>query len=374
MRVVVACHSYYPIVGGSERFAQGLSEGLARRGIPTSVVTRRDPGTSAHEEIGGVEVVRLAMRRLGRFHFPKGYGATLRRLRPDLLHLVGNRVWCADFYLPWAGRAKWAQVMTGHGFYQYEMRRRAWDRWYFERYLPGRIRKFQFYTPDTEHERDQLIRWGVEPFRLEIVPMAVDLEEFAGPRTSPDAVWRRWGLTTPYRAVYFGGFFENKRVDRLVRATAATGGRWGLLAVGRDGPSSMCDRAHVTRLAKELHAPVVLQDVLPRSDVLDALVAADAVVLGSSYEGFGILLLEAMATGTPFVSFRAGAASELAGTGAGICVDSEEGFTRALGRLEEAPVRRAMGGQGRRVIGDYTMERQIDRFVAVYERALERHR
>ena len=370
VRVVIACHSYYPTVGGSERFAQALSEGLVRRGIPTSVVTRQDPGTRAHEEIGGVDVVRIAMRHVGEFHIPKAYRATLRRLEPDLLHLSGNRVWCADFYLPWAGRAKWAQVMTGHGFYQYEMHRRAWDRWYFERYLPGRIRKFQVYTALTVHERDQLRRWGVEPERLELVPQAVALEEFAGPRSSRDAVWSRWGLTTPYRAVYVGGFFENKRVDRLVRAIAATGGRWGLLAVGRDGPSSAFDRARVARLAKELRAPVVLEDVLPRSEVLDVLAAADAVVLGSSYEGFGILLLEAMASGTPFVSFRAGAAPELARTGGGVCVDSEEEFGHALLRLEDPGVRRAMGEQGRRAIGEYAVEKQVDHFVALYERAL----
>ena len=374
MRVVVACHSYSPTVGGSERFAQALSEGLVRRGLPTSVVTRQDPGLPAREEIGGVDVVRIAMRRLGRFHLPKAYRATLRRLRPDVLHLSGNRVWCADFYLPWAGRAPWAQVMTGHGFYQYAMHRRAWDRWYFERYLPGRIRKFQVYTPLTLHERDQLLSWGVEPGRLELVPQAVDLAEFAGPRASPDRVWSRWALPTPHRAVYVGGFFENKRVDRLVRAVAATHGRWGLLAVGRDAPGSMADRSHVARLVEELRAPVRIEDVLPREDVLDALAAADAVVLGSSYEGFGILLLEAMASGTPFVSFRAGAAAELAATGSGFCVDSEEEFAEALGRLEDPARHRSMSERARSEAGGYSLERQIEHFVAVYERALEARR
>ena len=370
MRVVVACHSYFPTVGGSERFAQALGEGLARRGHETSVVTRRDPGTSAHEELGGVDVHRIAMRHVGRFHFPRRYLATLRSLQPEVLHLSGNRVWCADFYLPWAGSARWAQVMTGHGFYQYEMHRRAWDRWYFERYLPGRIRKFQVYTARTLHERDQLIHWGVEPERIEFVPEGVQLDEFAAPRADPSTVRARWTLPTPYLAVYVGGFFENKRVDRLVRAVAATKGRWGLLAVGRDIPGSAYDRTHIARLAAELRAPVVVQDVLPRAEVLDALAAADAVVLGSSYEGFGILLLEAMASGTPFVAFRTGAAAELAATGGGTCVDSEEEFSDALGRLEDPLARRSMGAVGRVAVQEYSMDRQIDHFVAVYERAL----
>ena len=77
------------------------------------------------------------MVRIGRFDAPRGYRATLRGLRPDVVHLNGNRVWSADFYLPFAGTFGWAQVMAGLGFYRSEMHRRPWDRWYFEKYFPA---------------------------------------------------------------------------------------------------------------------------------------------------------------------------------------------------------------------------------------------
>ena len=369
MRAVLACHSYLPTVGGVERFAQGVSEGLAARGIEMTVVTRRDPGTQPFEKVGGVSIVRVGMRRAGRFHIPVKYRATLRRLRPDLFHLSGNRVWCADFYLPFAGRAPWPQVMTGHGFYQYEMHRRLWDRWYFERYLPGRIRRFEVYTAHTTRERDQLVSWGVEPERIELVPAGIPLAEFQESRTDPAVVRDRWKLATRHVAVYGGGFFENKRVDRLVRAVAATHGRWGLVAFGQDRAGSFCDRQHVTELARSLGARVWIGGVLPRGEALDALSAADAVVLGSSYEGFGLLLLEAMALARPFVAYRAGAAPELAALGGGFSVDTDAEFQSTLVQLEDSGTRDRMGRRGREAVQAYSVERQVERFLRVYERA-----
>ena len=374
MRLLVACHSYYPTVGGVERLVQGLVEELARRGVDVTVVTRLDPGTSRQETLGGVQIVRIPMWHLGRFHVPRGYLRTLRGQHPDVFHLSGNRVWCADFYLPWAGRFGWPSVMTGHGFYQYEMHRRLYDRWYFERYLPGRIRKFDVYTAITAHERDQLISWGVDPSRIDLIPNGIPLEEFDQPRANPLEVRSRWGLRSPLVGVYVGGFYENKRVDRLVRAVAATQGRWGLLAAGRDVPGSRYDRAAIAQLARQLDADVVLRDLLPRNEVLDDLSAADAIVLGSSYEGFGLLLLEAMAMGRPFVAFRTGAAPELAATGSGICVDTEEEFVAALRRLEDESTRRTMGARGREAVRGYSVTQQATRFLAAYERAISERR
>ena len=374
VRLVIACHSYFPAVGGVERLAQGVAEQFARRGVDTTVVTRRDAGTAPVERVNGVNVIRIPMTRFAGFHVPRGYLRTLRELNPDIFHLIGNRVWCVDFYFPFARNSRWPLVMTGHGFYQYEMHRRAWDRWYFEKYLPRCLRRVDVYTADTVHERDQLVGWGVDPSRIEVLPAAVSLDEFAGPRSDLQTVRSKWGFRAPHVAVYAGGFYENKRVDRLVRAVAATGGAWALVAIGRDLPGGAHDRASVARLASALGAEVALTDVRPRGEVLDALAAADAVVLGSSYEGFGILLLEAMAMGRPFVAFRTGAAPELAATGSGLCVDTTEEFAAALGKLVDPATRGALGARGRASVEAYSIDELVNRLGRTYERAAEHAR
>ncbi len=118
MRVVAACHRYHPVPGGSEKIAQILAEASARAGHHVTVVTQAEPGVPAREELHGVEVIRLPMRVRRGIRFPHRYLQTLRALNPDLLHVHGNRIWCADFYLPVARLFPWAQLGTGHGFYQ----------------------------------------------------------------------------------------------------------------------------------------------------------------------------------------------------------------------------------------------------------------
>ncbi|MHB1932555.1 MAG: glycosyltransferase family 4 protein, partial [Thermoplasmata archaeon] len=179
--MVLASHRYPPATGGSERIAELIATGLVRRGHRVTVVTAREPSTREREERDGVEVIRLPLRPIGGVRVPVRYLRTLRSLPADLFHLTGNRIWCADFYLPFQGLFEWPVVVTGHGFYQYAIHPRWWDRWYFERYYVGRLRRVAAYAAISELERSQLIRWGLPPGRIERVPNGIDLAEFTPP-------------------------------------------------------------------------------------------------------------------------------------------------------------------------------------------------
>lgn len=368
MWVVLASHRYPPATGGSERIAELIATGLVRRGHRVTVVTAREPSTREREERDGVEVIRLPLRPIGGVRVPVRYLRTLRSLPADLFHLTGNRIWCADFYLPFQGLFEWPVVVTGHGFYQYAIHPRWWDRWYFERYYVGRLRRVAAYAAISELERSQLIRWGLPPGRIERVPNGIDLAEFTPPADPPADVREAWGLTSAHLAVYVGGFFENKRVDRLVRALAARDGRWGLVVYGPDRAVPPYDAASVGRLAAELKVPFRWMGVRPRPEVRSALRAADVVALGSSYEGFGLLLLEAMASARPFVSFDVGVARELAETGAGQVVRTEAEFGAALAEYESAESRAVAGARGRAAVPRWSAEAMVDRYLRVYDR------
>ncbi len=372
MWVVLASHRYPPATGGSERIAELIATGLVRRGHRVTVVTAREPATPDREERDGVEVIRLALRPVGGVRFPIRYLRTLRSLPADLFHLSGNRIWCADFYLPFQRLFEWPQVVTGHGFYQYAIHPGRWDRWYFERYYVGRLKGVDAYAAISELERGQLIRWGLPADRIERVPNGIALAEFDPPVDPPAEFREAWGLRSPLVALYVGGFFENKRVDRLVRALAARDGRWGLVVYGPDRAAPPFDAGSVGRLAAELRVPFRWMGVRPRPEVRAALRAADLVALGSSYEGFGLLLLEAMASARPFVSFDVGVARELAETGAGRVVGTVSEFGGALAEYEDAERRAASGAMGRAAVSRWSDQAMVDRYLAVYGRAMAR--
>jgi glycosyltransferase involved in cell wall biosynthesis len=366
VRVLLASHRYYPVPGGTERLAQTLAEGLVRRGDEVTVLTQREPGTPPEEVVGGARVVRLALTRIGGARFPRGYLRALRREEADVFHLHGNRIWSADFYFPWARFFRWPQVLTGHGFYQYAVRPRRRDRWYFERYFPWAVGAFDAYAALTERERAQLVRWGVADDRVRLVPNGIDLAEFDSRVETPDGGRSRWNFAAPNVAVYAGGFFENKRVDRLIDAIALTEGRWGLLAIGRDVPGSPYSLRYCAERARAAGIEFRAPGPLPRPEVVAALRDSDVVVLGSEYEGFGLLLLEAMAAARPFVAWNAGASPELARLGGGIAVQSVEAFATALRSLEDKPTARATGSRGRAAAVEYSAERMVDRYRSLY--------
>ncbi|HKN06112.1 MAG TPA: glycosyltransferase family 4 protein [Thermoplasmata archaeon] len=370
MRIVLTVLRYLPALGGSTRMVQLLAEGYASRGHTVTVVTQEEPSSPSEEEVGGVRVLRLRMSHAGRFRVPQGYLRLLRRTEADVFHLHGNRIWCADYYFPFARTFDWPQVITPHGFYHYWMRPGPLRVLYYERYFPGRLRAFQGYIALTEGERTQVEGWGYPPQRIRVIPNGIDLSEFDRTLASRDSVRAAWGLESPRIALTVGGCYDNKRVDRLVRAIAATRGEWGLVVVGPDVPGSPYDRIHCEQLAKELHAPVRFLGPQPRSSVLDAFSSSDAYVQASAFEGFGVSLLEAMAAGLPFIAFDAGAARELSRTGAGFCVSSEEEMVARLRELPERGVE--MGRVARRAVPDWSSDRMVERHLDVYRSVQQR--
>jgi len=364
VRIILPILRYVPALGGATRLVQLLAEGSAARGHTVTVITQMEPDTPAEETIAGVRVLRLGMHHVAGFRVPKGYLRLLRSLDADVLQQNGNRIWNVDYYLPFANSFDWPQVIMPMGFYHYWMRR-GFIRWlYYDRYLPNRLRAFDGYFALTQGERDQVVSWGYPAARVRVIPVGIDLAEFAHPPEHAESARDGWGLSTPHVAVYAGGLFDNKRVDRLIRAVAATCGAWGLVVVGRDVPGTAYDRAHCEALARELSAPVRFLGPVSRPAFLGSLYAADAYVQGSAFEGFGITLLEAMAAGRPFVAFDAGAARELSEAGAGVCVRSEDEMTRALVALPERAAE--LGKAGLAAVREYSVDRMLDRALELY--------
>jgi glycosyltransferase involved in cell wall biosynthesis len=97
--------------------------------------------------------------------------------------------------------------------------------------------------------------------------------------------------------------------------------------------------------------------------------AAEAFVFLSTYEGFGLPPLEAMACGTPVVSSNATSLPEVTGSAAALVEpDDAEGAARALGRILNDPEEaRRLSSAGLARAGQFTWRRTAEKILSVLE-------
>ncbi|MFC7703155.1 glycosyltransferase [Plastorhodobacter daqingensis] len=152
--------------------------------------------------------------------------------------------------------------------------------------------------------------YGLAPGRFRIFPNTIDLPDV--PRPEKEG---RDGFLTVTR---LGAHDREKHVDQVLRALALL--PEGKLEIVGDGPL----RPGLERLAQDLglSARVCFHGRVPDARLAELYDAAQAFVLPSSKEGFGIVYLEAWAHGLPVICSNAGAAPEIVHDGRdGLIVD-----------------------------------------------------
>jgi glycosyltransferase involved in cell wall biosynthesis len=134
---------------------------------------------------------------------------------------------------------------------------------------------------------------AVENARIVVIPNAVDPAQW-----QPNPRVRQMVADRPGDYVGFIGRLDPvKRVGDLVDAMALCDASMHLEIYG-DGPQYGLIAQHVADL--ELESRVVMHGSVP--DTRNALATMDVLVLPSAAEGFGLVLIEAMASGVPIVA------------------------------------------------------------------------
>lgn len=168
-------------------------------------------------------------------------------------------------------------------------------------------------TVSETSRRDLIELYGIPENRVVAIPNGVD-EAFG-----PTDIWVPYTGDRPFRVLAVGTLQPRKNLMRLVEAVERLSVELpiDLRVIGPDGFQAAAIR---DRLSRSFRAQIV--GYVTPDRLADAYREADLFVYPSLYEGFGLPVVEAMASGTPVVTSTGGSLPEVAGNAA-LIVDPE---------------------------------------------------
>ena len=214
---------------------------------------------------------------------------------------------------------------------------------------------------------------------IDVIPNFVDIDHFtpaaARDRAHFDALFESAGGDPADRGTpvlfHVSSFRPVKRVTDLVETLARVRrhARARLMLVG-DGP----DRQRLMSRARELDVARSICLVGTHAEFVDYLRHADAFLLSSESESFGVAALEAMSCGVPVCAYRVGGLPEVVTSDVGRLVEPLDVDALAAATLEivsDDGLRDALGRAARaRAAACFHRERAIDRYEDHYRRAI----
>jgi len=195
----------------------------------------------------------------------------------------------------------------------------------------------------------------------------------AAPTRSREEVRRDLGLTGEFLVLHMSNLRPSKRIDLLLRIIAKMKQRNRVrLLILAGGSFASCEP-----LLDELG---IRQNVIVRTaaePVENYLQTADAGLYTSEIESFGLSILETMFFAKPIIAFRVGGIPEVVGdTGSLHKFGDVDAMAQTVDELIESPEQaREIGEAGRkRASAEFTAQKAVPRYEAVYRRVLSAQR
>jgi len=299
LRIAICTNFYQPSVGGCEIVTQKIVESLHDHDV--YVLTRRMPG---RKTASLDHVVEYDPKDVQHFF------AKLNKVKPDVVfvysdvfdffrHIIKN-VTKPRLIVALCG----ANYLYGHKNYAIQFHRQS-----------GNIESLICHS---EYDRDYKFCGGKLKDKTVIIPNAVALDEFDSNTTSREELSHKYGLdSNQHWVINVANFFPGKGQEHMIDVVKQSmPGNFLYLQISNEIESPI-GRQLETLWKKKLHTSRVsnaqLLKNIPRKDVIAFFKASNLFALTSEKEVAPLVILEAMAARTPWVSFDVGNVRGLSG-------------------------------------------------------------
>ncbi|WP_129626364.1 glycosyltransferase family 4 protein [Candidatus Oscillochloris fontis] len=210
--------------------------------------------------------------------------------------------------------------------------------------------------------------YRIAPERIAVTPLAAGSRFCPQPAEVCAEVRRRYNLPDQY-VLYLGSNKPHKNLERLVRAWAAVDHPASTLVLAghHDPHHPELDRLLAAQATRILRVPNVADADLPA-----LYSAATCFAFVSTYEGFGLPPLEALACGTPVLCSNTSSMPEVVGNAALLVNPWDVGaMTRGLtDLLDQSALREDLRRRGLARAAQFSWQRTAEQTLAVYEHAI----
>jgi glycosyltransferase involved in cell wall biosynthesis len=236
----------------------------------------------------------------------------------------------------------------------------AWERW--------SLHRTKHAVAVSTMVKEQVMALGLD-VPVHVIPNGIDLEAFSP--SGPTVPRAELGVPPNVPLALFAGDIRTslKNLDTVLGALRDVP-RLHLIVAGTVQGSPY------PSLARELGVDDRVHFLDFRRDIPALMRTADMLVFPSRYETFSLVLLEAMASGTPVITARTVGAAEFVPPDGGIVVEDPndtEAIVDALRQLVASPDRREeMGRVARDTARQHDIRITANKYVDLFERLLQR--
>ena len=389
MHITQVTPRFPPAIGGVEEHVYRVSVELARRGHRVTVITANEVNHTIHpikkETADGVEIHRfsLFMPKIFReYWLIPSILKSLPYLKADVVHVHGYRCLSSFTAICLAHFEGTPVVFTPHGIYPPRSPANAFLKAVFD----STLGRFMLNFSDkvialTEHNKQLLLQIGASKEKISIVPNGVNLEEFINiKRKDKQKAIEELNANGP-TLLYVGRIDWNKRIEKVVEAMPLILKKFPsakFVIVGPDYGNYANKLRKLGERLKVKHA-LIIKGGIPRKKLLALYSIADVFLMPSSYEGFGLSLLEAMSSKIPVIVSPSGGPGDILTHGVHAwllkeadAIEISEAVNLILTdkKLRESIVQNAFELVEKR----YTWESVVDKLELVYKQVIKNKR
>jgi glycosyltransferase involved in cell wall biosynthesis len=382
LKILQLVHTLDPSVGGVATSVLALSRGLAKHGHKIDIVVLDDPAAAWTKDVG------LPVHALGagvtRYRYSSALMPWLRKHGGNFDRVIVHGIWQ---YLSFAAWRRYVGSPIPYFIFPHGML----DPWFKETFPLKHLKKC-LYWPWAEYrvlrdateviftsEEERLLArksFWLYRARERVSPLGIEPPQ-KSPISKSEFLARYPQLENSRNLLFLGRLHPKKGCDTLLDALARIQSRDPISLI-LAGPDQIGWEAELRRQVARLNLVerVVFTGMLKREMKQGAFAAADAFVLPSHQENFGISVVEALAGGVPvLISNRVNIWREIQADGAGyIEPDDFQGTIRLLQRWLDTPPRErdAMRQNARKCFERrFEINRAVDSLLQILNEPLE---